>query len=359
MTKILFGASILGVILVAIATVVYMGDRNDTRPSSGSVPIEGASSTTQVRDTGRQSSRDDENASNQELRRWTTVSQNPSADQLTIFLEEYPNGEYSELAKALLLQIAIRSACDEYLKANSEATLDAEHFFGHVVRALSSEPETVEQYRMILEVLAIAMQRPPAEHFRLSILQITPDSGDSLRLGADAMSTGISMTGNVTSGAMRLDLQGMIIPPDGSLSGAIALGRGQYAFGEPDQHRRNFSGNIAIEGINGQLVAFTELPDEWVFYKTGGFGANAGKNAGIVIPNGRGTILRFRGEVKEFFPGFTINGDNEYPLAFILLDTPGLTYLCGHGTVVGPTGQKYEFPPGSWLAAKADEEAAP
>jgi len=294
-----------------------------------------------------------------ERTRWKEVSESSKVAELRTFITEFALSAHvsdarRRLKTALLMESA--RAWMERQKECSQRTL--EDIVESVMAAERERPKSNEDYRIVLDVLAEFVANADTELFRVSFSDVKPDSGgDCVRLGAYAMATGLLVSGHVRGGGSDLTIKGSIIPPNGRLNGAIELAEGSCLMLDVASRRRNFAGNIAItsgqaeQGVGlpatlgvGACKAFTELPDEWVFYKMGDFRGMNQEDSGILIPNGRGTIIRFKGRVQNFFEGFTIHGDDSYPLAFVLLDQAGLTYLCGKGTVTAPDGKTWSLP---------------
>ncbi|KAA3609114.1 MAG: hypothetical protein DWQ01_09860 [Planctomycetota bacterium] len=290
-----------------------------------------------------------------EAQMWDEAVAASTVDAFAEFIETFPASARIDQARASINAIVVRAACQAYLaeprdqeEGGFEGSASADELEVIALDAQVERPGDLAKYRIALDILALACRQAGAAPVKTSFSGIQPEPGeDCMRLGSHAMSSGLSMSGTVQSAGMELSLAGIVVPPDGRLSNAIALGEGRLPINDVDGAKRNFSGNIAIEGNQSTLVAFTELPDEWVFYKTGGFGAAAGEGSGIVLPNGRGTIVRFRGRVDGYYPGYVFKGAEDYPLAFVLIDGIGLTYLCGNGSVTSASGDTWSFPPGN------------
>ena len=282
---------------------------------------------------------------------WEHLISEPSVESYSTFILDYPDSEYIGEVKKRYKASLVHTACEQYVKtqdADQNRSIETLEKIATMAQG-ESPPSDPNDYRIAIDILALLQKLPDAEIIRISFSDIQPESGaESLRLGEYAMSKSVSMTGHVSESGSYLSFTGMIVPPDGRLSGAIALGEGSISFFDPSTRFRNFSGNIAITSNDMNVdsyTAFTELPDEWVFYKMGGFNIQSNQNdSGILLPNGRGTVIRFKGMVRNYFDGFTIYGEEEYPLVFVLLDDAGLTYVCGKGSVTDHDGRKWLFP---------------
>jgi tetratricopeptide (TPR) repeat protein len=103
-------------------------------------------------------------------------------------------------------------------------------------------------------------------------------------------------------------------------------------------------GSITIQdGMQGTFLMKMELP---------GDRAPLGK-----IPQGHGTIWRFRGTVHT--RGFSFYGDNSDILRFMLLYNVGLVYMYGKGNVTMPDGKVVNFPDTVLITSKTKNETVP
>jgi tetratricopeptide (TPR) repeat protein len=212
-------------------------------------------------------------------------------------------------------------------------------------------PETTGAQRQdLLLTLAIAVRLLPS-NMKVSLTEIQPDaSGDPLILvpGEKASSTEeleVKFDKGKLEGLSKVTNVGGIVMPPGSsrLADGFIMTKGDSLMGVGTRHM-NVRSFLIVRKISefASCVLSTELPKETVPYSLGDeHGLISSPN--VVIPNGEGSILRFRGVVKDFFKGWTIQGDDGEPLSFVLLRDEGLTYIFGKGSVLGPDNRRYEF----------------
>ena len=138
----------------------------------------------------------------------------------------------------------------------------------------------------------------------------------------------------------------MIPMPSGYVDDSIAVAVGKYLmFEDPRERRRNYAGQVVISQESpGTFCISTELPGDKILYEGGFKFNNSNKQKGVMLPNGHGSILRFKENVKDFFPSIAISSDDADPLCFVLLRESGLTYVCGKGTVTTKDGRITTFP---------------
>lgn len=212
-------------------------------------------------------------------------------------------------------------------------------------------PDTTgEQRQDLMLTLAIAVRLLPSER-RLSIPEIQPDpAGDPLILiprevtnEAEQLSSNLRIA-EAAGLAKVTNVGGPVLPPGSSrLADAFLMTKGDSP-ADTGTRRSNVRSYVAVRTMPGfsTWVLGTELPKEAVPYSM-----NDGRGLmGFpkpVMPNGEGSIFRFRGTITDFFPGWTIHADDKEPLCFVLLRGEGLTYLFGRGSMVGPGDRRLEF----------------
>jgi len=274
---------------------------------------------------------------------WLKIQSDPSPGNLAAYLEEYPeSARVTEVRNQLKSSLLLLTIEDLKGKGIVSSVKPSDDIVQIVLSAEESRPRGDDVYRIVLDVLASFLASPYAETFRISFPQILPERGTDCPQFRSPYVTHLELSGKM---GPSLTFDGTAaIAADGQWGGVILLCEGTRLFSDftPDVQWRNFSGNIALtcSAKEEVITAFTELPDEWIFMKT----VPDFSNVEFIIPNGPGTILRFKGAVAHYFDGITIVGSEDYPLAFVLLADAGLTYLCGSGTVTDKDGRTWLFP---------------
>jgi len=206
------------------------------------------------------------------------------------------------------------------------------------------------QRQDLLLTLAIAVRLLPSK-WGLSVPEIQPDStGDPLILVPHettnvAHQLDVNLEIEEVAGLAKVtNVGGLVLPPGSSrLADAFVMTQGD-SLANTETRRSNVRSYLTVRTMLGSSswVLATELPKETVPYSMSDGRGLMGR-AKALIPNGEGSIFRFRGTLKDFFPGWTIHADDKEPLCFVLLRGEGLTYLLGKGYMIGPGDRRLEF----------------
>lgn len=173
-----------------------------------------------------------------------------------------------------------------------------------------------------------------------SIAAIKPDDPASRRI-IDNPSGNMNFSGSQESSGHVATYQGMVLGNDRMLSSGIVIGTGSCLASKKDWIIRNVTSSVTVsQSSDGFYIFTTELPEDKILFGVRGEYLDPFH----IVPNGVGTVFRFRGSVKDFFDGFTFIGDEADPLCFTLLQKTGLTYVSGKGTVINSNGKEFQLP---------------
>jgi hypothetical protein len=284
----------------------------------------------------------------EESRDWKALSARATLDSLSAFVKAYPESAHRAEAvgklKHELLLAAVQKYADRH-KAKYDAK-GAEDLASMAALGEKDKPGNPADYQKAIDLLVYMISHDKAEPLRVSLGGIKPkEEKPGPEVDASMMGTGVTLSGFITSASgEKLILKGVIASSDGSLNNSVCLAKGSGTIGDPAKSRRNFAAKIAISkktGAKGSYVVHAELPEEWVCC-TMSFGYPGGSFE-LLVPDARGTVVRFLGDVPDFYPGYRFTSDAGSPLCFVLLDK-GLTYVCGKGTVTSKDGGKWTFP---------------
>lgn len=281
---------------------------------------------------------------------WDRAIKENSIDSYYGFLQKYPESDKAKDAVSSINKLAIAAAHKE---ANA-GLLTPDQIMMFAESGVSSEETTAEQKQEILNVLIKAIMLLPKEQ-RISFPEIQPDlTGNPVVVSNTDKGNsqkGIASSFQITGSDELADVYsvgGMITPPDsdGDISNALLATKGDSVVTDPSKHRKNVTSHCTIRIQNFSntpcFVIYTDLPQEIVPYSLGSDGLMSGPE--VVVPNGENSLFRFKGEIVNFFPGWTIKSDTEEPICFLLLKDDGLTYVFGRGTVTDTKGKKYDLP---------------
>ena len=277
---------------------------------------------------------------------WNTTVEKNSVEALFSFVKSFPDDRRIEEARARIEELVIT---DAYHEQNSHV-LGLEQVRAIASSGLCPSGTTDRQRQYLLLTLTAAVRLLPSA-MRVTLPEIQPDaSGDPLVLvpaeDADTPEECRPPVGtqhSVLLAAVR-NVGGLVLPPGTSrLADGFLMTKGDST-ATSKTPRRNVRSYLMVRTIPGYstYVLGTELPKEAVPYSMGG-GRGLMGSPDTVVPNGEGCIFRFRGAVKDFFEGWTIQSDGVEPLTFVLLRGDGLTYVFGKGSVIGPGNRRYEF----------------
>lgn len=246
-------------------------------------------------------------------------------------------------------QLLYRAACELWLKRQSNAALGrtTDQLMTNVLACIEDKPASLADFQTAIDILVEFFAHPESARFRTSIADIQPASAPvEIVFDKGLISEGIKATGNLSSGdGSRVELEGIIASPDGRLRNSIWVGTGRYLESEVRDCFQNFAAKMGVsQNDDGKIVLFTELPDERLFFRDTSLGTREANVNRLLVPNGHGTVIRFKGRVTAFFPGCTIIGDDSHPLCFVLIRDSGMTYVCGKGTVTTKDGRTITFP---------------
>jgi len=280
---------------------------------------------------------------------WRIATNENSIVAMHSFLQDYPSSLNAGEARLRMFNLAIG---ESYNGLGPSAT-SLEQVQRVASTGICPSDMTEDQRQSLLLVLAHAVRRIPAEELA-SFPEIKPDpAGDPIvvlapeRSDSDSGNDDVSFSigGSDTLVDVR-NVGGLISPASGSIVDSFMATKGDSVVGDPEGSTRNVRSYLTVRThmLQGHsvYVLYTELPREAVPYGLGSGGSFVGQPS-AVVPNGEGSILRFRGSVRDFYPGWTIESSGEEPLSFVLLKESGLTYLLGRGVVVDPDGRRHEF----------------
>ncbi len=130
-----------------------------------------------------------------------------------------------------------------------------------------------------------------------------------------------------------------IQPSNRELQGSLMGGEGTHRIGDISDRRRNKIGSMTIsQDDEGLYVIETQDSEDKIWFEMKSF-----TNLYLIVPAGEGSVYRFRGAVKNFFPGYVFTGDGEELLRFRLSRAQGLMYIGGKGNIVLPDGRVIHF----------------
>jgi hypothetical protein len=264
-------------------------------------------------------------------------------------MDDFSNSiHYKDARERLKLALLVSTIESMNKNHNIETTKTNNQILSIILAAERERPKSLNDYHLSVMVLAAFLSSLDAEPYRVSFSEIKPEDGEKYPiLGFRNVSKGNTISGTLKSSKnLKAELRHVIMPPNGNQGSKVILCEGALASRNPDICKRNFSASVAITteaNSDENFIWFTELPDEWIFLSWDG--ALNRNNSGIsmsiepILPNGRGTVIRFKGLVRDYFDGFTIHCDEKYPIAFVLLDDTGLTYITGKGSVIDCIGK--------------------
>ncbi len=306
---------------------------------------------------------------------WRALGPAPSSAMLGAFLGQFPDSAHSKDAASKLRLLLMRTAAHQFAEGATEAALgsSAETLTALATNALVERPKTASDYELALRVLVSYVAQQDAEVLRVVLSGHKPSSDPDWLRNATKGAPQMHMV--KVAGMQEAEIQEVeaaFIPEGKRPIDAVYVIRGRWPFASKSnpmlsvldmvvaqqqdpqfvEQRRPFTANVAID----RDTLFTELPSERIYARPFAIhyaGLERGGLEGfmqmsqpeVFIPNGPGSIFRFKNTVKGFLPGYTFQGDANYPLAFVLLENVGLTYLCGNGTVSRYDGKSWSFPP--------------
>lgn len=296
-----------------------------------------------------------------EEKAWEVVKTEPTINGLAAFKAKYPTSSHANEAYSQLKALLLRAACEQYAGSERGQTTNksVDEMVSLALVAQTERPSTLDDYQQAIDIWVSFLSQPESEPFRVSFADIQPDPNpETIRLDEVKRAGGMVAGGTISwPTGEKFEIVASIFSPDGRIErGFYTLGKGECLIQDPAPRRRNLTGNIAISPkipsyYTFRLLAFTELPQEYVYFKHFlGSPEKAPTKAtdseeGIILPNGCGTVIRFKGEVDGFFKGYRFIGDITYPLCFVLLKDAGLTYVGGKGSVISKDGKSLTFPP--------------
>lgn len=177
-----------------------------------------------------------------------------------------------------------------------------------------------------------------------SIKEIQPDpAGNPRRVDVSDSDKAVRAEGSSRQGgdgSLTTKITRMVTDSSGSLLASLMLGDGTTMVREVELLRRNVTAAYAVsqQDTSTYLIS-TELPGEKIVYEM-----KSMFKPSAIIPNGDGTIIRFKGKVTDFFKGYTVDSDASEPLVFMLLHDTGLVHVTGKGQLTGPDGKPVKLP---------------
>ena len=282
---------------------------------------------------------------------WAALGSTPAAASLAAFVKANPDSSKLKEAQARLRPLLLRAAAERFA-ATRTTDRSVDDLTDLSTRALVEKPSTPQNYQLALDVLTLFVSDPRAETFRTSFPGWKPSPAstqDWLRSGAKAVNRRMRFvkTNNPIQGTVET-LVAAYVPIGRSPINAVYEIRGQWSFTSRSNRmltildavmaqqqgdsldyaaqRRPFTGAVAINGQN----LFTELPNERIYVtpfmmdyvglERGGFMSS---DPEVFIPDGPGSVFRIQGKVSGL-PAVKLDGDANYPLAFVLLTDHGL-----------------------------------
>jgi len=265
------------------------------------------------------------------------------ADVVT-FLKSYPQSKFSDEASARLLFLCLQKAFATHSQgiSNPEGRQITAVVSALLNSTATEPPLTTIEIGMGLEILAAARRCQEGAGV-FSLPDVIPVGDEPVPVKSALASSSMKSSGSMTMGAeYKLNIEGTIVAPSTRFRFIIA-GRGRSLLpgrGDP----LNLQAHQTIEARAGNFLVSADLPGEYILLGQ----LTDLWTSSPVCPMGEGSIFRFRGKVSGYFQGITFNGDEQFPLSFVLLRKGGLTYLCGQGSITTSDGRTLQLPTGSF-----------